>query len=298
MIRIRRALLVVLLAGTLSPGAAAQVSGALNAARELYAAARYDEALAVLNRMQPADTATPADRRAVEQYRSLCLLALGRAREAEDAIAAVVNADPMYRPSDAEASPRVRTAFSEVRQRLLPGIALSHYGTAKRLYDDKQYSAAAEEFRYVLRLLDDPDMTRQSGDLRVLASGFVDLSVAAAAPPPQPKKDPPAQSTTPGAVPGRIYTSEDSGVTAPVAIKQDVPRVPASLSTQVRDRGIVEIVIDELGRVTMVSIRTSLHHMYDTLLLSAAREWRYQPARVDGTPVKFRKVIQITLSTR
>ena len=81
-------------------------------------------------------------------------------------------------------------------------------------------------------------------------------------------------------------------------MKQEVPRVPASISRQVRDRGLVEVVIDELGRVTFVSIRTSLHPMYDTLLLSAAREWRYQPATFSGAPVKFRKLIQITLSKR
>jgi TonB family protein len=74
--------------------------------------------------------------------------------------------------------------------------------------------------------------------------------------------------------------------------------VPASITTTVRDRGVVEVVIDELGRVTVVSIRMSLHPMYDTLLLSAAREWRYRPATLAGSPVKFRKLIQITLSKR
>ena len=82
----------------------------LTAARDLYASARYDEALAVLNGL-PADNAV-ADRKSVEQYRSLCLLALGRGTEAESAIAAVVTADPLFMPGDADASPRVRAAFS------------------------------------------------------------------------------------------------------------------------------------------------------------------------------------------
>ena len=60
--------------------------GPLNTAKDLYASARYDEALSVLNGLRIGDS---ADRRAVEQYRSLCLLALGRASEAESAIAAV-----------------------------------------------------------------------------------------------------------------------------------------------------------------------------------------------------------------
>ena len=77
-----------------SPAFAQQ--GTLTAARDLYASARYDEALAVLNGMPSNGGA--ADRRAIEQYRSLCLLALGRGSEAESAIAAVVTVDPAVRP--------------------------------------------------------------------------------------------------------------------------------------------------------------------------------------------------------
>ena len=77
-----------------SPASAQQAS--LNAARDLYASARYDEALAVLNGMQ-SSTGVTSDRRMIEQYRSLCLLALGRGTEAESAIAAVVTVDPAVR---------------------------------------------------------------------------------------------------------------------------------------------------------------------------------------------------------
>ena len=31
-------------------------------------------------------------------------------------------------------------------------------------------------------------------------------------------------------------------------------------------------------------------------LISAAREWRYQPATMAGKPVKFRKMIQINVN--
>src|SRR5690242_9899034 len=78
---------------------AAQIENQLGAAKELYASARYDEALSVLNNLRSGD---PTDRRSVEQYRSLCLLALGRATEAESAIAAFVTADPTYRPGESD----------------------------------------------------------------------------------------------------------------------------------------------------------------------------------------------------
>src|SRR3712207_5541087 len=67
-------------------------SAAIATARDLYAGARYEEALAVLNGVRPTDLSDPRDVRTVEQYRSLCLLALGRNEEAETAIAAVVTA--------------------------------------------------------------------------------------------------------------------------------------------------------------------------------------------------------------
>jgi TonB family protein len=91
---------------------------------------------------------------------------------------------------------------------------------------------------------------------------------------------------------------EDPGVAQPVAIRQEVPRVPTSIASQTRERGILDVTIDELGRVIHVALRISLHPMFDAQLLAAAREWRYQPAVFNGKPVKFRKIIQITVAKR
>jgi hypothetical protein len=35
--------------------------------------------------------------------------------------------------------------------------------------------------------------------------------------------------------------------------------------------------------------------MYDSALLNAAREWKYQPATLNGSPVRFRKLLQISV---
>jgi hypothetical protein len=274
----------------------------LNAARDLYASARYDEALAVLNGLQPSTDNGGSDRKSIEQYRSLCLLALGRGIEAESAIAAVVTADPLFMPGEAEASPRVRAAFSDVRQRLLPEIAATRYASAKAAYDRKDYPSAEHQFRDLVTLLNDPQMGNRLNDLRTLAIGFVDLSKAAAAPPPEPKKvEPPARP--PAAAPvepraPRVWTGDEPGVTAPVALRQEVPRVPTAIATQTRDRGLLEVVIDEQGRVVGLTIRLSLHPMYDPLLIAAAREWRYKPAVAGGVPVKFKKIIQVSVDRK
>jgi hypothetical protein len=295
-----RILVCLWIAGALAGPAYGQQTS-LAAARDLYASARYDEALVVLNGL---DRAGGADRRAIEQYRSLCLLALGRGAEAETAIAAVVMVDPLFVPGESDASPRVRAAFSDVRQRLLPEIAKARYATAKATFDRKDHPAAENEFRGLLALLDDPQMAGRLGDLRVIAAGFLELSIAAAAPPPpEPAKEPPAVVPPPppppaAGMPARIWSADDAGVMAPVQIRQDLPRVPTSITAQASPRGRLEVVIDEQGRVVGITVRKSVHPLYDSLLMTAAQGWRYRPALAGGVAVKFRKLIEIVIEKR
>lgn len=301
----RRLIAPFLIAASFAHTAFGQVPGrdVVGPARDLYASARYDEALAVLNDLRPADTGTAvSDRKSIEQYRSLCLLALGRGSEAESAIAAVVTADPSYLPGEVEASPRVRAAFSDVRKRLLPDIANSRYGEAKALFDRRDYASAAPRFRQVLTLLDDPDMGGRLTDLRTLANGFLDLSAAATAPPPEPLKPAPIAvpptPVVPPADPNRVYTMADRTVIAPVVVRQRMPQLTPAMKVQARDRGVVEVVIDEQGRVSNVAIRESIHPMYDSELLLAGRDWKYQPATLAGKPVRYRKMIQINVTSQ
>jgi len=299
-----RLILPFLLAAAMTRIAFGQVPSrdGIGAARDLYASARYDEALAVLNDLRPNEAPGSAiDLKSVEQYRSLCLLALGRGSEAETAIAAVVTADPQYLPGDAEASPRVRAAFSEVRKRLLPDIATKRYADAKSAFDRKQFASAAAQFRQVISLLDDPDMGGRNSDLRTLASGFLDLAVAAtpAPEPPRPAPVAAAPMSAPLVVsvpdPNRVYTAGDPDVVAPTILHQEMPRLTPIMKQQARPRGVVEVVIDEQGRVAAITMRESVHPMYDAELLSKGRDWRYTPATLNGKPVKFRKLIQLNV---
>jgi TonB family protein len=290
---------IVTLLLQVAQGAGAQ---SISAARELYASARYDEALALLNGMNPPESAPPNARKTIEQYRSLCLLALGRGDEAEAAIEAVVTMDPFYQPSESDASPRVRSTFADVRQRLLPDLAAGRYGEAKQAYDRKQFVAAAAQFRELVVLLDDPQMSGRLGDMRTLAAGFVELATAAAAPPPAPVEEPPAPAAVPvmptaPAVP-TIYTAEQPGIVAPVTIRQEVPQVPPAISRMTRNQALVDLLIDEKGRLVSIALRSSLHPMYDSLLVNAARDWKYEPATLNGVPVQFRKVLQLSIGRR
>jgi TonB family protein len=281
------------------PGAGAANLTSISAARELYAAARYDEALVILDGLRPSGDVALGERKIIEQYRSLCLLALGRGEEAEAAIAAVVRVDPFYQPSEAEASPRVRTTFADVRQRLLPDLAAARYGEAKQAYDRKRFAEAAAGFRELVLLLDDPQMNGRLGDLRTLAVGFVELAAAAAEPPPAPKEEPkPAPAVPAAPAAPAIYTADEPGIVPPVTIRQEVPSVPASIARMIKAQGMVDLIIDEKGRLLSIVLRSSLHPVYDKMLVDAARNWKYKPATLNGVPVQFRKLIAVSLSGR
>lgn len=308
----RLAVAAAMAIGLAAPAAAQQEGAQLSIAKDLYASARYDEALSVLNRLR---TAERVDRKSVEQYRSLCLLALGRASEAETAIAAVITADPLFQPAESDASPRVRSTFADVRRRLLPELARTRYLSAKTAYDRGDFVDAQQQFRVALALIDDPDTGGRLGDLRVLAAGFLELSAKAAAPPPPPAPaataPPAAPATTPApsraeAVgtraeaspipePARIYEADQEGIVAPGVIKQDIPKVPSNVIAMAKSRGLLEVVIDQRGRVVSMAMRMSVHPLYDGQLLAAARDWKYEPATLDGQPVQYRKLIQIAV---
>src|SRR5262245_13039595 len=100
---------------------AARAEDSVSAARERYAAAEYEDALAMLDRLKQRGN-DGLNQRGIEQYRAYCLLALNRASAAEEAITAVITLDPLYQPSDDDASPRIRGAFKDVRHRILPSV--------------------------------------------------------------------------------------------------------------------------------------------------------------------------------
>jgi protein TonB len=268
----------------------------LNAARQLYAAAEYEQALQLLEGLPP--SASREERQGVDLYRALCLLALGRRADADRALDALVTHDPMYRPAD-DLSPRLRTAFTDARRRVLPVLVQQEYQQAKTAYDRKAFSDAASAFRRVVDVLNDPDMSHVASqpplsDLRMLASGFHDLSVKAMAPPPAPPP-PPSPPPAPVVLAPRIYTGDEIAVQQPVAIAQELPRFPGTVRPG-GVTGIVEVLIGEAGGVESAVMLASTVPAYDKMLLNAASRWLYYPATVNGKPVKFRKRIQITIN--
>jgi TonB family protein len=80
-----------------------------------------------------------------------------------------------------------------------------------------------------------------------------------------------------------------------------MPPLPQGLAAAAVATGrvrVVEVVIDENGRVESAVIRQSLHTVYDAAVLSQTRQWRYRPATREGVPVKYRKMIQFVIEGR
>jgi len=282
-------------------GASAQ-EGDLAAARELYASASYDDALTVLNKLRSSDHSA-SQARAIEQYRAFCLLALGRAADAQEAIEAVVAAEPTYQPTEGDVSPRIRTAFADVRRRMLPAIIQQKYAQAKAAYDKKAFAIAAEGFSQVLVALTDPAVSSDANkpplsDLRTLAVGFEELAAKAAAPPPPPPPPPApvavaAAPPPPAPVMFRVYSGEDRDVTPPVIINQALP--PFQGTVIAPRTGLLEVLISEIGEIESAVMTQSVTSAYDRLALIAAKMWRFKPAMVSGVPVKYRKTVQINV---
>lgn len=271
----------------------------LDTARQLYASAEYDTALTMLNGLMTS-SATREERRTVALYRTLCLLATNRRAEADRAIETMVTQDPLFRPNAEEIPPRMRTAIADTRKRLLPAILQRKYAESKAAYDLKDFTLASAGFKEMLDGLADPDIAVAASqsplaDLKTLAVGFYELSLKLL-PPPLPPPMNVAEAPVPAPpVPraAKLYSADDRNVVPPVPVRQQIPAYPGRVSAA--RTGVLELVIDNTGAVESATMRVSVNAQYDRLATSAARTWQYQPATIDGAPVKFLKRIQVSL---
>jgi len=292
-----RTLLIVfvfLSAPWLTVGAAAQSD--LSEAKTQYEEAAYEDALTTLTK---ASASTPADRVQLEQYRALCLIALGRLPEAERAVAALVDADPMYVPPTSVASPRVLAMVAEIRRKELPGVTRRVLDSGRAAYEAKDIPRAQRQFDLLLKLLDDPIMEGrpEREDLLAVARGFSTLLVAAPAPRPpaaeteRPAAPPAAAAGTPPAAPA-VSTFVPASV-----IQESLPiwTPPNPAVARNEYNGAVKVRIGTDGRVKAATIDRPTHPAYDTALLNTARSWLYKPAMQNGTPIESERVIAVRL---
>jgi len=285
----------------------------LSTAKALYAAASYEEALAALAKLDGEDGGQ------VEQYRALCLLALGRTTEARQSFERLVTRQPRYAIADADFSPRVVTMFHDVRKQLLPAAAKDLFAKAKASFEKKQYAPAAAQLKEMFALLADADMPKDAagvGDLKLLGEGFLALSEAQVAAElkaaelrlpvaPTERASSPASALAlappaPMSSGPRIYSANDKNVIAPVEVERAMPPwTPATVAEgNTSHTGVVVIVIDEKGGIESAAIPKSVSPSYDGLLLAAARKWQFKPARLNDQPVKYWVSYEVVLRVK
>lgn len=281
--------------------ATAAAQDALTRAKGLYASAEYEEALQLFESLSGRTPSTE-----VSAYHVFCLVALGRSTEARAAIQAIVRQDPLFRPSEAQASPRVRGFYEDVRRPLLPEMVRQLYAAAKSAYDRKDWEPALADFDRVIALADEISETEPGlTDLRTLALGFRDLTKAALAPPPPPPPPapvvapPPTPVTVKTSVPAekQVYGVDDVDVKKPMVLSQPMPpwRPATPTEEKMRFTGAVELLINEDGKVMTVKLIESVHPRFDASLLELARSWTFKPATRDGKAVMYRYAVGVTL---
>jgi TonB family protein len=295
----------------------------LSAAQALYADARYEDALKAFDALKAAGGEPPRTTLAIEQGRALCLLALDRGADAQQAIETVLHLDPSFKPQEDDTSPKIRAVYRDVRRRALAGVLQEVYERAKQAYERKAYDEAVVGFGQVLALLDDPDLVLNAGpraDMRLIANAFEDLAKAASpAPPSTPPSTPPTGSPAPGgataadppaatrggaAAPGArggastepLYDAASKDVTAPVPQRTDI-RLPDSLRRFLSTGDVVvELVVSATGTVESATVRQSPDAALGALVARAVMDWRYRPASRAGKPVRYRMMTKVVVS--
>jgi TonB family protein len=273
----------------------------LSTAKELYAAAAYEDALTLLGKLSESPATAPDVAAQIDVYRSFCLYALGRTQEAEAVAQSLLRKNPLFKPQSEDLSPRVEAMFTQVRKQLLPALIREKYRSAKASLDRKEFAEAEPQLVLVRDMIKQAEQLgvrdESVADLGVLADGFLDLARAATAPKPAATPAPAvsAAAAKPDVPPApRVFDATSAGVVQPVAVRQSLPSPPLALSKLlVGKRGILEVTIDTEGKVVEAIMRDSVNSAYDTMVVNAAKMWRFKPATKDGVPVRFVKEIGV-----
>jgi hypothetical protein len=88
-----------------------------------------------------------------------------------------------------------------------------------------------------------------------------------------------------------VFSSANADVKPPSFLRPQLPREPAPGE----DTGYFDIVVSEQGDVEQVKLLSPAHRFQERMLVSAAKAWKFAPARLDGRPVKYRMRIPIIL---
>jgi hypothetical protein len=298
----RHAIGAITIVSVLAPPLASAAD--LTKTKALYASASYEEALSELEKVDAAHWDEQVD-----EYRALCLVALGRLEEAERALEHLIRLKPFHSVTNDRLSPRVVLLFQAVRTRTLPAVIRERYSKARNDYSTGNMDQAAAGFRELIVLLSEDDLIEQMPsltDIQELSEGFLGLAeakLAAASHEVAPAEAPatlprPPKPTT--IEPAQVFSPADRDVVAPIEIERRMPpwNPPPSLTGPRVLRGVLEVLCDTTGSIEFARVIEPLSLYYDRELVAATKQWKFHPATKDGAPVKYRWLMEVVLNPR
>jgi len=264
-----------ILCASLLLGAAQQV--ALQQAIDLYWNGEYERTLQLLGSELDANEVVEG-----HKYRAFSLVALERNDEAMAEFGALLEADPGHTLDAALVSPKIVEVFEQARTKL----SASLFERGKTAYFDGRYDEAFETLQKLMKL--DPSSTLGAEYLQ-LARERIDIEKQTADLEP---------AAPPEVDPDRIY-NVGGDVTEPVVTSQEPPRYPQwDMRNGTEGEVILRLTVGRGGAVENSEIVRSVNARMDAEAQRATRNWRYQPARLAGQPVRCYKVVAIRFALR
>jgi hypothetical protein len=126
------------------------------------------------------------------------------------------------------------------------------------------------------------------------ATGNLTLRPEPAATPPSPRGA--GRPVVDSDVAAPIYSTADRDVDPPVPIQPKIPTaLPAGERTE--DLTVVDLIISDDGLVESVRLVRPVRGVRETMILSAVKAWRFEPALRNGQPVRYSKRFWLSLSS-
>jgi hypothetical protein len=89
-----------------------------------------------------------------------------------------------------------------------------------------------------------------------------------------------------------IYTEADASVIPPELVR---PRLPSpARGVRLEDLPRLELLVSPTGEVESVKLMSAGAGVHPAMMLSAVKNWRFQPATLAGKPVRYRHTLWLT----